>query len=220
MPLKRTDIHSIDELNGHINHFSFDDSTVFITITLKPFLYKESFKNQYEKTQKELKQFLECVIQGQCIVTTESTKQNNVHYHIIAKSEHETATIDDFVKNFQRLGNTLSRKHNAKLQSLDDTRLKLQEYVQKDYDRTDNLLNALYKNDYSPVAFKYEVFEKKKKLDKTIIKRMKPLDKGINEFDDDIFLPTPNHIINKTTKKVFTKSHGTPPREWEGDKTR
>lgn len=193
MPIRKTEIVDSVGLSNTIEQFGFGDTTAFITISLKPYLYKESFKNQFTTTQKELKQFLKCIMVDKCIVTTEATKQNNVHYHVVANVEHAPAIIDDFVKNFKRLGNTKTtiRQHN---QTIGEMRNNINGYVTKDFDRTDNLLNGLYKDDYTAPAYLLERLPDKVKPTKHILATLIKPDK---EFVDDM----PEPVQTKYNKK-------------------
>lgn len=206
MPLRRIAHPDLDVAQHHLNTFGFNDNVKFITVSLKPFLYNESFKNQYEMTQAQLKQFIECIVESKAFVACEATKKNNLHYHILAYSDHEIGTIDDFVKNFSRLGNTLSKECD------EDTFDNLKQYLLKDYLRTDNLLNSLYETFTAP-TFEYEKYIKpvKKSLKRIITK------KTVNDIDDDddkwlcaetaseIFISKPPKPTTQTTHDKINK---------------
>lgn len=235
MPLRKIDLIDLDQLNDALTQFKINKSSVFVTVSLKPVLYKESFKNQYLATQKELKQFIEC-ISTDCIVTTEATKKNNVHYHMIVNTEHQPETIDDFARNFKKLGNTFTSKINdttkmsevvkesmANLKEsefLESIPTGLRNYMTKDWTRSEQLLNNLYKDDYTAPSFRYETFQRKvKQLPKYIF------EKSVNVKDsDDIFLNWENpakkrfiigseahkKYLAETSKVTVTKSDYTP----------
>lgn len=211
MPIRKIAHPDLDVAQEHLNTFWFNDNVKFITVSLKPFLYNESFKNQYEMSQAQLKQFIECITDSKAYIACEATKKNNLHYHILAYSDHNTATIDDFVKNFTRLGNTLTKECD------EDTFINLKQYLLKDYTRTDTLLNSLYETFTAP-TFEYEIYVKpvKKSLKRIITK------KTINDIEDDeekwlcaetasqIFIteppkPTTQTTLDKINKKLADK---------------
>lgn len=200
MPTRKIAHPDLDVAQDHLNTFWFNDNVKFITISLKPFLYNESFKNQYEMTQAQLKQFIECITDSKAFVACEATKKNNLHYHILTYSDHEIGTIDDFVKNFSRLGNTLSKECD------EDTFGNLKQYLLKDYARTDNLLNSLYETFTAP-TFEYEKYIKpvKKSLKRIITK------KTVNDIEDD----DDKWLCAETASEIFIKE---PPKPHVEDK--
>lgn len=225
MPLRKTEYDSIDALNDAINQFPFNDNSKFVTVSLKPLIYKESFKNQHTMSQHELKQFIECIATD-AIVVTEATKKNNVHYHIIANSEHLPETIDDFVRNFKKLGNTFTAKCNdpnkmSHITVLTDNEAtgSLRKYVTKDFERTEALLNGLYKNDYSAPAFRYTYYEKKPVIKRQLKKILKKNPNDIESDDEkwlcaetasEIFISAPpkpatQATLDKINKKLAEK---------------
>lgn len=224
MPLRKTEFTELYMLNEALHNFNITNSSVFITVSLKPFLYKESFRNQFSITQTELKQFIECVATD-CIIVTEATKKNNVHYHIVANTTHQPETIDDFARNFKKLGNTFTSRCNDKTkmsnvgEDMESTE-KLIEYMTKDFEHSEDLLNGLYKTDYMAPSFRYTSFERPpKKLKKFIF------EKSDNVKDcDDIFLTWENpakkrfiigsqahkEYLAKISETTVTKSDYTP----------
>lgn len=54
----------------------------FLTLTLKPFLYKESVKRQLEITEDQIKDFLKHM-DASGVMVFETTKSANVHYHAL-----------------------------------------------------------------------------------------------------------------------------------------
>lgn len=197
MPLRKTDHVTVDELAYRLVDWKFDDHSYFTTVSLKPFLYKESFRNQFTMVQKELKEFLQKITQ-EAILTTELTKSNNVHFHIILRSDLTPIQIDDYVKNFNRLGNTLTKKCIIRNNTIewftnDDNVLllnDLQYYMLKQYNETDELLNGVY-NDYEAVASSYTHYDKKPNLRKL---KIVSLDNNVIEDDMDFISPTPIKI--------------------------
>lgn len=185
MPLRKIDYDNPDMLNDAIINFPFNEHTKFITVSLKPQIYKESFQNQYAETSYQLKQFIECVA-SDSITVIEATKKSNVHYHIVANSEHSPESIDDFVRNFKKLGNTFTKKCNDPKYKMDinDSQVTLSEYMIKDFERTEELLNGLYVGSYIAPAFRYTKYEKKPKLSKHIKKIIKSNPNDIDSDDD------------------------------------
>lgn len=231
MPLRKTEFTELEQLNDALKNFTINESSVFITVSLKPFLYKESFRNQFSTTQTELKQFIECV-STDCIIVTEATKKNNVHYHIVANTTHQPDTIDDFARNFKKLGNTFTSKCNDKTKMSqseisketyfhsDEIQVALRNYMIKDFEHSEDLLNGLYQTDYMAPSFRYTAFQRPpKKLKKFIF------EKSDNVKDcDDIFLTWENpakkrfiigsqahkEYLAKISETTVTKSDYTP----------
>lgn len=220
MPLRKTEYDSIDQLNDAIENFPFNANSKFITVSLKPSIYRESFKNQHTMTQHELKQFIESVATD-AIVVTEATKKHNVHYHIIANSEHLPETIDDFVRNFKKLGNTFTAKCNdpdkmSPILSPSDNEATgaLRKYITKDFERTDDLLNGLYKNDYTAPACRFTHYVKKPVIKRQFKKILKTNPNDIESDDDkwlcaenstEIFISEPPKSATQTTLDKINK---------------
>lgn len=209
MPLRKTEYDSIDQLNDAINSFPFNDSSKFITVSLKPALYKDSFQNQYVETAFQLKQFIECVATDSIIVI-EGTKKTNVHYHILANSEHSPESIDDFVRNFKKLGNTFTKKCNDPKYKveIDKSQMTLAEYLTKDFERTEELLNGCYVGSYIAPAFRYTKYDKKPVVKRAIKKIIKTNCNDI-ESDDEKWLcaekPTEIIISNPPNPQLIEK---------------
>lgn len=212
MPLRKTDYDNTDALNDALINFPFNENTKFITVSLKPTLYKESFQNQYAETQFQLKQYIECVATD-AIVVIEATKKTNVHYHIVANSEHSPESIDDFVRNFKKLGNTFTKKCNDPKYKMDinNSQVTLSEYMIKDFERTEELLNGLYVGSYIAPAFRYTKYEKKQKPSKTMRKIIKTNPNDIDSEDDkwlcaenstEIFISEPPKPHNSKQDKI------------------
>ena len=209
---------SMDALKDAIESFSFNDNSKFITVSLKPSLYKESFQNQHAETNFQLKQFIECVATD-AIVVIEGTKKTNVHYHILANSEHSPESIDDFVRNFKKLGNTFTKKCNDKKYKTDNSEEILSAYMTKDFERTEELLNGLYVGSYIAPAFRYTKYDKKPTIKKSIKKILKKNPNDIDSDDDkwlcaenstEIFInnppkPTSHPTLDKINKKLAEK---------------
>lgn len=212
MPLRKVDYDNTDALNDALINFPFNENTKFITVSLKPTLYKESFQNQYAETQFQLKQYIECVATD-AIVVIEATKKTNVHYHIVANSEHSPESIDDFVRNFKKLGNTFTKKCNDPKYKMDvnNSQITLSEYMIKDFERTEELLNGLYVGSYIAPAFRYTKYEKKQKANKILKKIIKINPNDIDSEDDkwlcaenstEIFIAEPPKPPNPKLDKI------------------
>lgn len=192
MPLRKIEYDNTDALNDAIVNFPFNENSKFITVSLKPTLYKESFQNQYAETTFQLKQYIECVATD-AIVVIEATKKTNVHYHILANSEHSNESIDDFVRNFKKLGNTFTKKCNDPKYKLDisNSQMTLAEYMTKDFTRTEELLNGLYVGSYIAPAFRYTHYVKKPTV-KRVMKKIIKTNPNDIESDDDKWLCAEN----------------------------
>lgn len=145
--IKYTYLHDFKTLEK----YDLKSDDLFITVTLKPFLYTESFRNQYNRSIKELKLFLQHMDINNYIYAVEATKLNNVHYHILAKSKISKELITDAIKNCTYLGNTLIKTnleihqtHTFNYNGVELTLPKIKWYLIKDWDDTDKILNAFY----------------------------------------------------------------------------
>jgi len=145
--IKHTYMHAFKTLDK----YDLKSSDLFITVSLKPFLYSESFRNQYNRSIKELKSFMQHMDINNYIYSVEATKHNNVHYHILAKSTISKDLITDAIKNCTYLGNTLIKTnlevkvmHKFIYNGIELELPKLKWYLIKDYDQTDEILNAFY----------------------------------------------------------------------------
>lgn len=193
MPLRKIEYDNTDALNDAIVNFPFNENSKFITVSLKPTLYKESFQNQYAETTFQLKQYIECVATD-AIVVIEATKKTNVHYHILANSEHSNESIDDFVRNFKKLGNTFTKKCNDPKYKVEisNSQMTLSEYMTKDFTRTEELLNGLYVGSYIAPAFRYTHYEKKPTVKRSMKKIIKINPNDIDSDDEDKWLCAEN----------------------------
>lgn len=200
MPLRKIEHPDLDVARDHLNTLWFNDNIKFITVSLQPFLYKESFKNQYTMAMKELHQFIECLTEVKAYVATEATQKNNVHFHILCYTDYDVDIIDDFVKNFKRLGNTLSKVVD------EETFPKLKQYLLKDYDRTNKLLNLLKikgellefdENNFKAPTFELEFYTRPKKIKKPLKKIVQILDKDEYDENDLIFMAKHGWTVNE-----------------------
>lgn len=113
----------------------------FITITLRPELYKLRVKAQYKKTIEHVKHIL-ALATNKYVVIAETTKAGNIHYHALAEfKEGNTklmaSVIVDVIKGHKYLGNT---KVND-TQVSEDNMSRTVEYLFKSYQDTSTLVN-------------------------------------------------------------------------------
>lgn len=214
MPAKQKFYFTQDDFALALSKYTFTEATVFITVSLQPYLYKESFRNQYTGSQAELKDFIKRITDN-AIIACEATKHHNCHYHIICDTILKNHVIDDFAKSFKKLGNTLTKKTFNLAEDNeyyhDDGILYLNQicwYLLKAYSDTDDLLNGAYETPYA-VGWSQLTYIKKAKPTLRGIVTVKSkddktdtntLDDGIMDTEDDIFIH-PNLTFNLSTIK-------------------
>lgn len=214
MPAKQKFYFTQDDFALALSKYTFTGATVFITISLKPYLYKESFRNQYTSSQAELKDFIKRITDN-AIICCEGTKQHNCHYHIICDTAIQNHVIDDYAKNFKKLGNTLSKKcvnlgDDIEFYLADDIIYlnRVCQYLLKSYSDTDALLNDAYETPYA-VGWSQITYQRKAKPTLKGIVTVKSndnstdsktLDDDIMDTEDDIFIH-PNHTFKLGANK-------------------
>jgi len=131
-----------------------------ITITLKPFLYKESLESQYDKLWEEVDKMYKFSACWQQTIVVEVTKSFNIHAHGFIKvrnSRNALRTIYDFFRKNASIGFVYVKPvecHNTWL-----------EYVLKDIKKTYDTLYCrrpimIDQFDYITEIIYYELFDK------------------------------------------------------------
>jgi len=113
----------------------------FITITIRPELYKLKAKSQYKKTIEHVKHILNMAT-NKYVLVVELTKNNNIHYHAIAEfKENNTkvmaSIIVDVIKGHSYLG--MTKVNDTQVQDINMGRTI--DYLFKDYNDTFTLIN-------------------------------------------------------------------------------
>lgn len=132
-------IKEASEWGSRNNNTRHSKIVTFVTITLKPRLYKYSFNTQYELSQREIAHML-TIHSNDFVMVAEATKSGNVHFHaiIIADDIYHQVTIINKFKKDKNLGFIHIKEVNSDLSPIIN-------YMLKDIHETYKLITNINK---------------------------------------------------------------------------
>lgn len=136
--------YSVTELSNHLRPF-IGDYMFFITITIKPRLYKYQSITQYEMTYNMIHNVIETF--SMCFaMSVELTSQGNIHYHAIMRFRDKFNRIS-FINKVRKMREAGYMKITENAIIYEESLSRSCIYLIKDYDTTSRILHT---SNYKP----------------------------------------------------------------------